>query len=97
MGKRYWVIEGWDSTTQFYFRKVPVGYITESRIEALLACLAAKYGLSDDEIVSAFAKRNSKIYQPLLETQGASPKLPWSRVVGGNPYFLARVEEVEGK
>ncbi len=60
-----------------------MGFIPESRIEALLACLAAKHGLSDDEIVNAFAKRNTRIYKPLLEVQGSQSQVRWSRDLPG--------------
>lgn len=90
--KRYWKIEGYRSTTVFWSRSLPTGTFSERRIEALLKCLVAKYGLDDDETVSAFANHNAKQYVPHLRVSRPGGNLPWSLSCGTNPYFIARVE-----
>jgi hypothetical protein len=51
MEKKFLVIEGYDSQSQIYECKIPVGCITEKQVRQLLKTLAAKAGLENDEIV----------------------------------------------
>ena len=85
---KYLMIEGYDSQTQIYERKVPIGSITERQLEALLKALAAKAGLEYDEIVGAYAKRRTKIANDLLEVTKDATTFMYS--CGLNPYFTAR-------
>jgi hypothetical protein len=56
----------------------------------LLMCLTAKYGLSDDEIISSYARQRTKIYNSgLLEIQKSSK--PFTLRCGTNPFFVAKI------
>jgi hypothetical protein len=85
----YWHIEGYDSKNKIYERKVKVGYFSQKEIQALLMALAAKAGLSFNEIVGAYAEKAAKIANELLSVQkdGAYPIY----TCGDNPRFTARV------
>jgi hypothetical protein len=85
--KPYWLIQGYDSTTQIYERKVDAGQISERQMKALLMALAAKAGLSFDEIVGAYATRRTKIANELLQVLKDGPT-PTS-MCGTNPHFIA--------
>jgi hypothetical protein len=90
MKKRYWHIEGYDSSTKIYDRKVRFGYFSENQIQNLLKALSAKAGdLSLDEIVGAYAKKKTKIAIELLSVQKNGP-YPVYRC-GSNPHFIARL------
>lgn len=87
MTKHYWLIRGFDSTVQIYEREVPVGCLSETQIKNLLRCLVSR-SLSFDEIVSAYARRSSKIANNLLEIQKDGPNPIY--MCGTNPHFIAR-------
>ena len=89
MKQRYWHIEGYNSTTKIFNKKVKVGCFSENKIKSLLMTLAAKAGLNFNEIVGAYAKKNTKISNELLSIQkdGSYPVY----MCGDNPHFLARV------
>src|SRR5260370_259100 len=61
MKKLYWRIEGKDSLTRIFERKVELGQFTENQMKHLLMALAAKAGLDYDEIVGAYATRRTRI------------------------------------
>ncbi len=61
MKQRYWHIEGYNSLRKIYDKKIKVGCFSDSQIKNLLKALTAKAGLSFDEIVGAYAKKNTKI------------------------------------
>jgi hypothetical protein len=85
---RYWHIEGYDGTTKIYNYELPIGYLSESQLQSLLMALSAKAGLTMDEIVGAYARKNSKIHNNHLVVQ--RDLHPVFRC-GENPYFIARV------
>jgi len=89
MKPKYWYIEGYDSTTKIFEKKVNVGCFSENQIKSLLMALAAKAGLNFNEIVGAYAKKNTKISNDLLSIQKDSPYPAYT--CGDNPYFHARV------
>jgi hypothetical protein len=89
MKNKYWHIEGYDGLNKIYERKVQVSSFTEGQIQNVLMALAAKAGLSFDEIVGAYAKRNTKISNQLLSVQKDGPHLKFS--CGENPHFTARI------
>jgi len=95
MSSRYWHIEGYDSLTQIYDRKVKLGYFTERQIQSVLMALAAKAGLSFDEIVGAYATRRSKIANDLLSVHRDGPYPIF--LCGGNPHFIARVVDADAQ
>jgi len=49
-----------------YERKLDLGPITEDQLKSLLKALAAKAGLTVDEIVGAYAKRRTTIANDLV-------------------------------
>lgn len=91
MSNRAWVIEGWQGTTNFFSREIPCAALNEQQVKDVLRCLVAKHGLSEDEIVSAFARKSSSLFTPHLEIQTSGATVPWSLTCGDNPFFTARV------
>ena len=59
--QKYWEITGWDSTTMIFDTKVTFGCFSENQMKDLLRALTAKHGLTDSEIVSSYARSNTKI------------------------------------
>jgi len=88
MKQNYWHIEGYDGLTKIYDRKIKSGYYGENQAQILVQVLAAKAGLSFDEIVGAYARRRSKISNDLLRVRrhGHGPVF----MCGENPHFIAR-------
>lgn len=93
MSKRVWIIEGWQGQASIWSKEIPCSDLPESRVEDVLRCLVAKHGLSEDEIVSAFARANTGLFAPHLEITKSRANEPWSLSCGGNPFFTARVVE----
>jgi hypothetical protein len=91
MASRFWIVEGWESTTQIWAQRIPLSLFSEMRMERLLQVLCAKHGLSEDEIVDALCRKNSRRFAPHLEIQRSSGP-PFTLTCGSNPYFVARVE-----
>jgi hypothetical protein len=87
--KPYWLIRGFDSTTMTYERRVPASQITQDQMKALLRALAAKAGLTCDEIVGAYATRRTKIANDLLQVHKDGPHAKFS--CGSNPFFVAEI------
>ncbi len=87
----FWQITGYDSTTEIFRETVPAGCFTEGQIQTLLKILAAKAGLSFQEIVGACARRKTRLANDLLEVRHHRPD-PFYEC-GSNPYFTARIVE----
>ena len=68
---------------------MPYGSISETRLRALLAALAAKHGLTDDEIVDAYLNPKAKGHRVLLDVQLDSTAYVLS--CGDNPHFTAQI------
>ena len=84
-----WEIRGYDGTEKIFEVRVPAGYFTENQIQELLKTLAAKAGLSFNEIVGAYAKRKTRLANDFLEVRRDGPK---SQIMcGSNPHFIARI------
>ena len=73
---------------------IPSGNITDQQLNSLLQTLAAKHGLSDDEIASSFYRKNCKSYRSLLEVQ--HDKKNRTRECGQNPYCTASLVDENG-
>ena len=84
-----WKIEGRDGETLIFEAEVSYGCMTERQMQITLKCLAAKAGLSYEEIVCSNAKKKTKIAKDLLSVEKDVAK-PVYRC-GENPYFTARV------
>jgi hypothetical protein len=80
--KKYWLIQGYDSLTLIYEKRVACGQLTDEQVKALLKALVAKAGLTFDEIIGAYAKRRTKIANDLLLVQrdGPSRYLPLEQI-----------------
>lgn len=94
MAKRVWIIEGWRSTELFWSKTISCSALSENQLKDVLKCLVAKHGLTNDEIVSAFARKNSKLYVSHLEILGSGISKPWWMSCGGNTHFTVRVGEL---
>jgi len=90
--EKFWRIVGYDSTTEIFQRLVPVGRLSQNQMKEALRVLAAKGGLTYEEIVDCHMKKNAKGHRTLLEVQvDSGPKFSMS--CGSNPYFIASVVE----
>ena len=89
--QKYWVITGWDSTAMIYEKTVKFGCFSEKQMKNLLRTLTAKHGLTDNEIVASYARKNTKIASPLLLEVQVSGK-PYCLSCGTNPYFTVQVK-----
>lgn len=93
--RRYWRIQGHDSTEITYERRIPIGQLSEKQLQELLKALTAKAGLTYDEIVGAYATRRTEIANDLLQVHRDRPNPHfWC---GNNPYFDACVVDEDGK
>jgi hypothetical protein len=90
--KKHWRVVGYDSTTQIFEKVVPLGSLSQKQMAGVLRVLAARAGLTFEEILDCHVKKNAKAYRALLEVQvAARPKFSMS--CGENPYFIATVVE----
>lgn len=96
MGKRYWRIRGYKQFVVIFDKTVPVDCLTEKQVKALLQCLAAKEGLSYDEIIGVYQRRGSKGAHEALEVC-PDPCHPNSYRCGNHPDFSAYVVDEEGR
>jgi hypothetical protein len=95
MAMLYWRIEGFKKLETVFKKDVPVGSFTNDQIRQVLRALAAKGGLSNAEIVGAYAKRRTRIANDLLEVHRDGPKPQYW--CGSDPVFTARVVDESGK
>jgi hypothetical protein len=95
MEKLYWRICGYDGSKEIFDMNVGHGQFTEDQIKHLLRALAAKAGLTDAEIVGAYAKRKTKIANDLLSVQKDFDHPTYA--CGDNPSFVASVVDERGK
>jgi hypothetical protein len=86
--RAHWLIQGYDGLIKIYERRVEAG-LTSRQVEALLKALAAKCGLTFDEVVGAYATRRTRIANDLLD-------ITWDVRTrrfgcGTDPHFTARL------
>ena len=91
MKKKFWKIEGYDSTLKIYEVEVPFHCFQGRLIENLLQALVAKTGLEFDEIVGAYACCRSEIANDMLSIHREFSNNYVTLMCGSNPYFVARV------
>ena len=91
MTKKYWRITGYESGNEIFETHVPIGCFSERQVRDLLKALAAKAGLTLDEIVGVYAKKGTKYSNDLLLVQKEAPHPEYT--CGHNPYFVAGVVE----
>lgn len=90
--KKYWRVVGYDSTNKIFEKDIPFGAISQNKMADTLCILAAKAGLTEEEILNSCSNRNAKHHHNLLEVQiEAREKFYMS--CGSNPYFSASVIE----
>ena len=82
------MIEGYEGFNKIYEKKIPGWHLPDRQIVPLLKCLAAKGGLDFDEIVGAYARRNSRFKNDLLEVNRDRPSLSFQ--CGVDVCFTAR-------
>lgn len=89
----YWLIEGYDSTTQIFSAKFKVTLISERQIEPLLKALTARAGLTLEEIVGCYMMKHTKRYSRHLEVHRDVNLRRHGTILtcGSNPHFVARV------
>ena len=93
--QNFWRVRGYNGLTPFYDVQIPTPYLSENQLKALLRCLAAKEGLSYDEIVGAYAKRKTTLRNDHLEITKNGPYPEYS--CGYDPHFVAIVVDSDGK
>lgn len=86
---KYWIIGGYDSFEKIFEKKVKAGLFTEKQMEELIKALAAKAGFNFNEIIGAYARKNSRIRNELLVVHKSFK--PYSLICGDNPHFITRV------
>jgi hypothetical protein len=89
MRKTYWEIRGFSGLRKIFEKHAPAGCFSERQIQDLLKALAAREGLTLDEIVGAYAKRKTKLANSLLSVHKAGPYPNYS--CGSDPHFIARI------
>jgi hypothetical protein len=93
MSNFYWLIRGHDGFKTIFEMKVSVGQFTRDQLHQLLKALAAKAGLTDTEIVGAYAKRRTKIANDLLKVHDDFP----TYMCGCGQTFTATVVDESGR
>lgn len=93
MSDKQWHIVGWDGSEKIFETHVRLGYFSENQIQRLLMCLAAKSGLTFEEIVGAYSRRKTRLANDLLLCQKDGPGPAY--YCGDKPCFTARVVSVQ--
>lgn len=94
MAKRYWRIRGYKKFDTIVDLTIPVGSLTESQLQEVLKCFAAKEALSYEEIIGAYVKRNTKGAHEILHVQKNGPYPEYN--CGNDPSFVAIVVDENG-
>jgi hypothetical protein len=89
MKQKFWKIEGYDGAKRIFEKEVRFGYFSENQIRCLLKAMASKTGLELDEMIGAYASKNAKISNALLEVHRDQSNSTYS--CGESPFFTARV------
>ena len=90
--KRYWKIEGYDSSNKTFERVLPEGSLSEGEIVVLLQRLTARH-LDEDEVVSSSLRRNAAGYASHLESHFDQGGRPMIRVGDSGPCYVASIWE----
>ena len=83
----HWLIQGFDGLSKIYERRIDGRHISEENVQLLLKTLAAKIGLTVDEIVGAYTNRRAQIANGLLHVSRDGPRRRFT--CGENPHFIA--------
>ena len=87
MSHRIGRIRGYDGLNLIYKCIVPLRFYSEKQMQSLLRTLTAKAGLTNDEIVGAYARRGSQPHNSHLIVNRGGPHSKFS--CGSNPFFTA--------
>jgi hypothetical protein len=88
--KRYWIVRGFDGTSQLFERKLVRGHYRGAAIEKLLVALASQQ-LQLDELLGACAIVGAPQRNELLAVRRDDHG---NMTIGQNPHYLARqIEE----
>jgi hypothetical protein len=92
--KAHWLIEGFDGDGKIYETRVPHGQLTTAQAKALIRALAAKAGLTFDEIVGAYVKRRTRTANVHLDVHRDGPfPVFWC---GNQPCFVISARNRRG-
>ena len=86
-------IKVYDSTELLFECRLPAGKIGPRQLEGLVRALAAKNGLSDDEIVAAHLIRNDPGYAPFLEVRQDRGVRRFQLICGEGVHAVVRITE----
>lgn len=91
-----WRIRGYDSSTEIFDELIPVGQITQSNLEELLRSLAGR-NLSERQLVSAYAKPNTKRFNRFLQIRKENDSVHrrTNYYCGHNPHYAAILVSVD--
>ena len=92
--KNYWLIQGFDSTTKIYEKRIDASHMTRDQAISLLKALVAKAGMTFDEIVGAYAKKQTRIANGHLSVQKDGPYPVF--FCGSNPHFVISIRDSDG-
>jgi hypothetical protein len=92
--KTYWLIQGFDSTTKIYEKRIDASHMTRGQAMSLLKALVAKAGLTFDEIVGAYVKKQARIANGHLSVQKEGPYPVF--FCGSNPHFALSIRDSDG-
>lgn len=84
----YWHIEGYEGTKKFFGRQVNYSQFSEAQIRAVLMALAAKGGLTYNEIINAYASARAPAKNELLHVHRSFGPRP-TYTCGDDPSFSA--------
>lgn len=87
---QHWRVTGYDGTRKIYDRLIPKSLITQKQMRDALRSLAAKSGLTFDEILDCHTKKNKKVHCELLEVHVESEH-GFFMSCGSDPHFTASV------
>jgi len=88
MSKWYWHIEGYEGTRRIFECQVSYSHFSGSQIDAVLMALAAKGGLTYDEIINAYASAKAPTKNGLLHVHRSFGPRP-TYTCGDDPSFSA--------
>ena len=91
---RTWRIRGYKKFDMIVDLTIPCGSLTETKLQELLKCLAAKEALSYGEIVGAYVKRRTTLAHEILHVQRNGPYPEFN--CGTDPSFIAIVVDENG-
>ncbi|GLR67990.1 hypothetical protein GCM10010909_26710 [Acidocella aquatica] len=87
MAKRFWLIRGYKEFETIYEEFIPQGLLSDRKLRELLTCLAAKEGVTYNEVAGVYVKRGTKLAHGALDVQKNETNLEY--ICGNYPNFVA--------